>query len=249
MAKQGQVTVFIILGIVLILIFLIIYYIAARVEVSVKPTKTELMPVRNYVQACLDTSSKEAIRTIGFKGGYSNPAKTIKYNSVIFTLYDSIPKQSEIEESIAKEVLNKFNSCFNEEIIENIGFDIKIGEKESLVNIYNQSVFVKLNMPISLEKTDYKTELSEFSSTVNINLIGIISGVSSLTSKALNQEYNIIDDCADYNKNRLTKIITQDNLVKFTDYGSHVIYGGPYLGKAFIFQFAVEGAKITGECT
>lgn len=70
--KKGQVTVFLIIGVLLLAGVATVSYLKAdstikKIEVSVPP---ELLPVKNYISACVDTIATEAIIKIGKNGGY-----------------------------------------------------------------------------------------------------------------------------------------------------------------------------------
>ena len=75
--KRGQLTVFIIIGIVLLFSAALIIYIRQSVEQYQPPTEipfeqvpTELQPLQRYVTDCLDRTALEAVQRSGFQGGY-----------------------------------------------------------------------------------------------------------------------------------------------------------------------------------
>ncbi|MBW2966102.1 hypothetical protein KY342_03285 [Candidatus Woesearchaeota archaeon] len=78
-SKRGQITVFIIIGIVLLLIFALFLYIRSlRVEripevPEIEEIPTELAPIRNYVQDCLKDTIADGFRVLGARAGYINP--------------------------------------------------------------------------------------------------------------------------------------------------------------------------------
>ncbi len=70
--KKGQVTVFLIIGVLLLAGFATVSYLNAdktvkKIDVTVPP---ELLPVKNYISSCVDTIATEAIVRIGKNGGY-----------------------------------------------------------------------------------------------------------------------------------------------------------------------------------
>ncbi|MFO8016922.1 MAG: hypothetical protein R6U32_07520 [Candidatus Woesearchaeota archaeon] len=75
--KKGQLTMFIILGIVLIFSTAIILFIKSQAEEEMPKTPriteklpAEIQPVRDYVEECLRFTGKEAVEMIGVHGGY-----------------------------------------------------------------------------------------------------------------------------------------------------------------------------------
>lgn len=70
--KRGQITIFMILGVILLLSFLLFYFL--RREVSVFKPETvvppEIIPVNNFILGCVDSVSREAGNLVGANGGY-----------------------------------------------------------------------------------------------------------------------------------------------------------------------------------
>ena len=76
--KKSQITLFIILGIVLLAIFVLVFYLVnyvskAKAEEETKTAidaQTKLKPVSDYVKNCLEKASEEGLLMIGKQGGY-----------------------------------------------------------------------------------------------------------------------------------------------------------------------------------
>jgi len=74
--KKAQLTIFIIIGIVLLFSAATILYIKQSITQykppieSIEQVSAELQPIQNYVTECLDMIAKEAIRKAGTQGGY-----------------------------------------------------------------------------------------------------------------------------------------------------------------------------------
>ncbi|MBR9676624.1 hypothetical protein GOV04_00595 [Candidatus Woesearchaeota archaeon] len=77
MNKRGQLTVFIIIGIILIVSTALIFFIRSQItdsqkfeEPTLETVPTEYQPLQQFITQCLQTTSKEAIIKIGMQGGY-----------------------------------------------------------------------------------------------------------------------------------------------------------------------------------
>jgi hypothetical protein len=86
--KRGQITIFIIIGIVLLLSVLLFFYVRSIVvtkipsAVTVKEVPSELNPVRIFVQDCMKDTIVNGFRLLGSRGGYIDPvAQGITSNS------------------------------------------------------------------------------------------------------------------------------------------------------------------------
>jgi hypothetical protein len=96
--KKGQVTIFIIIGIILVIsIGVFIYLYQAEVirpfeEVvvpSVQKAPSEIRPVQDFVTACVETVGKEGLRKIGDYGGYVDTSQFL-YNPFVPTEGDAV---------------------------------------------------------------------------------------------------------------------------------------------------------------
>jgi hypothetical protein len=96
MQKRGQITVFIIIGIVIVLVVALVLY-ATREQavapleeerVEVAKVSAELRPVQDFVQTCLYTVAKDGLDIIGSRGGYLKP--TQRYNPYEPTAGDAV---------------------------------------------------------------------------------------------------------------------------------------------------------------
>ncbi|MFH0978768.1 MAG: hypothetical protein V1837_05705 [Candidatus Woesearchaeota archaeon] len=83
--RKGQITVFIILGLVLLILFATVFYFYSLRTTStleqeqiptVKEVPLEFQPISAYVESCIARYGEEALRKIGLGGGYINPMQS-----------------------------------------------------------------------------------------------------------------------------------------------------------------------------
>lgn len=125
--KKAQVTIFIILGLLLLLALIIIMAVKKEI-VTFKPE--ELMPtekgkIENYITSCLDKLGNEALTKIGLQAGYLNVPKEISTSPnlhlrlsplivVPFWAYGSntnIPSLNQIKNEIDNHIENNLRDC------------------------------------------------------------------------------------------------------------------------------------------
>ena len=103
MKKRGQVTLFVILGVLVILIVIILFFLLRiRVErggntsetLDITQTKQE---VDNIVQSCLRDISEEAVWTAAEHGGYALQTNTLYYCPLGFDMYYNFIHEDNIE--------------------------------------------------------------------------------------------------------------------------------------------------------
>src|SRR5512136_1318664 len=86
MTKKGQITVFIIIGILLLAAIGIYIYVSGQqakapieaAQVQVAEVATEVQPIQDFVTQCLYLTTKQGLEMLGARGGYIQP--TQRYN-------------------------------------------------------------------------------------------------------------------------------------------------------------------------
>ncbi len=188
-SKRGQITVFIIIGlIVLLTYFLLSYYKTESIEEQ-ELIIPELIPVQQYVQTCTDNLAREAIEIIGINGGYiyfprwiqNNPNSYLKLSPIDelknpYWWYDGRQAIPPID-FIAKQIedytkagmagcINNFSAFYKEyEIIELDKFNV-------ITEIGEEDITVKTIYPIEVRDKFNKTlaKLQKFPITIPIRL-------------------------------------------------------------------------------
>ncbi len=79
--KRGQISIFIIIGIIILLASGLTFYIIARtnktesVEPIVEKIPTQLYPIKTFIEQCIDKTATDAVILIGGSGGYTDISK------------------------------------------------------------------------------------------------------------------------------------------------------------------------------
>lgn len=167
MIKRGQITFFIVLGFVLLLVFVLLFFISNYTKQIQKTKISEdifnINPIKDYIKSCLDTTLKEG---------------------VLYTGLDEI--------YLKKYINNHLKSCADMQIFIDQGFSIKEGNIQSDVQITDSLVFVDLNYPLSLIKQQQTTKLNRFSSSLKlIGLYQLNTLETKITTNDRNLELNI----------------------------------------------------------
>ncbi len=75
--KRGQLTLFIILGIILIILSVLFFYLSFWDQIEspekiIEEIPAQLLPLKQYIEGCIESTAKQAIILIGESGGYIN---------------------------------------------------------------------------------------------------------------------------------------------------------------------------------
>lgn len=187
MKKRGQVTVFVIIGIVIVIVAALVLYSRTNVFL-INPTSEDLNSklddINSHVLKCLAEASEPPIKQIGLQGGYlSTSQDTFRlYNdtSVSYLCY-SIPnsplcmnrmlRRSDMERQLSSAVDISLEKCLDVQSFKKFGsFDI-LTPKHWVVDtkIGSDMVVVNLKYPIRLKSSKSSVEVSVDDFTKSFN--------------------------------------------------------------------------------
>ena len=193
-SKKAQITTFVIIGVVLVIIAGFIFYLIgeeAKVP-GVEEVPVEARPLKIFVEECLSSTAIDGIKLAGVQGGYIDaPESALEtdYSTIAYYYYEDenkIPTKAVIESQISSFVNRALDVCLaNFSYFKEQGFDVSTGEISTETTIRDNDVFVKIRYPITLIQEDKKTELDRYFTTVPIRL-GHVYDISKLiTSKTI----------------------------------------------------------------
>ena len=204
MKKRGQIAIFVILGISVIILVGFIGYIQSnmaqnKVSAEIKntaKTPTETSHIKNFAESCLTEVSDRGLWIIGEYGGYINPKGNATYDEPGippegYTTYKEKPVPyyiggtpltlGEIEGKLSKYILVEFEKCFNLTAFEDDGFFITLDASgvDSNITINEDSVTANINYPIDIKKKESETSLDNFRVDSPIRLGKIFKSINN----------------------------------------------------------------------
>ncbi len=187
--KRGQITVFIIIGlIVLLTYFLLSYYKKETIE-ETEMIQPELIPVQQYVQSCTKNLAQEAMEIIGVNGGYiyfpywiqNNPNSYLKLSPIDelknpywwYDGNDAIPPLDFIAKQIEDYTKAGIPACIDDFSAFHQQYNIiELGNFNVITEVGEEDVTVKTIYPIEIKDKFNKTlaKLQNFPVTIPIRL-------------------------------------------------------------------------------
>ena len=190
--KKAQITLFIIIGIVIVISVLMFIYFKAKIQGSIYPgagyTLPASNPIRLQIERCIASTGKESIELLGSRGGYTALPKEIENDQLSYLAFgpaefqfkqpywwyqgiNNIPSEEDLKQQISAYVTSNIKTCLRNLTSET--FDIvEKGNIITKVSLNENDVSIKLTYPIliidSINNT--KTRVSDFSATVPIRL-------------------------------------------------------------------------------
>tara|TARA_Y100000310_G_C20704331_1_gene833676 strand:- start:4621 stop:5364 length:744 start_codon:yes stop_codon:yes gene_type:complete len=173
MQKRGQVSTFVIVGLVILLLFGAVYFVISSTSPETD-AEISTAPIQSFIQDCLDTTFKKAIAVTSSQGGYNHPPKP--YFTFYFTkipyYYDKeplpLPTLSITEEEISEYVLNNIDFCLKD--LQQFGKNVTIGPNKIKTTISPAKTTLDMHLPVTIESKKSKVEINEFSTTKTVQL-------------------------------------------------------------------------------
>lgn len=193
MDKRGQVTIFVILGLIIVVTGIIIYFLISGVPTAL--TNDLIENPKLFIKECVEEDFINLIENISYGGGSLNPEGYKKYNGnkvqllcatsapALLCNIQKINLGESIEGELGKEIEGKIDSCFNElnEILEKKGYVVKLDKKEFIVEINAYGVELLSNTSLTISKEESK-QFNNFNMEFNSKLyemVGITEGILS----------------------------------------------------------------------
>lgn len=250
MQKRGQVTIFIVLGIVVILAAVVLVFMISsgndqNYDAEGKViTDPEVKNVDSFIRDCLLKSSQEALFYLGYTGGNVGYfPKSFSYDSydVAYYYYEGVsymPSYEDVTDNIlGKYVEQNIVECINDfDDFENL--KIEYVNPVTDVVIAQESVVFKINFPVSVFRGGQKIDLGpEFRSEINARLKDMLDITNNIVANQIKNELFVHwDYMTDKTKDNfgVTAYTEEDNTIVYRIIDEeNNLFEEPY-----IFQFA-----------
>jgi len=193
-SKRSQVTMFVIIAIVIIVIGVLIYMFYPKIKSTLG---LDTQNPYQFIQSCLEDDVKDAVEILSLQGGSIQAKHYIVYNGdnieyLCYTgeYYQTCVMQqpmlkSHIEGEIEQQINAKARTCFDnmKESFEKRGFEVNLRKVGMEVELLPKRVIVSFNHSLTLTKNEPET-FDTFRVVLNNNLYELVS----ITNSILNWE-------------------------------------------------------------
>ena len=183
MTKKGQITIFIILAIVILISGSLFFYFRSgstnkevQIEKLIKNSVNSL-PIKIFTESCLKEILDNGINLVSKQGGYYNtPPLSTNYleNRVAYFYYleqNFVPPIDKIGAEISKYVTDNLNHCLNDfNTFKEQGIKVEWKIKNISVKITDENVILSADLPIKIVDNGAENTISDFLVTINKKL-------------------------------------------------------------------------------
>lgn len=191
--KQGQITIFIIIALILIVLIALIFVIRNPPKIEIADEKYP----QSYIEACTKEAVSGALKLIQEYGGDIEPGLSVMYKSInrTYLCYTSQyykqcinqrPRLIEhIENQITDYITLKISECFDslkKELEKR--YDVEIGDMKLAVKLAPKEVLVDINRKFKMSREDKVIEFNNF----KVLMVHPIYNLAEVSSEITNQE-------------------------------------------------------------
>jgi len=187
MGKRGQVTIYIILGILIVGVIGLTLAFRERIlpgTITIETVQTEFGPIREHIQECVDESANGPIREIALKGGQLTPKSYKLFNGTTVsylcynikgqpTCYNKMLTISDMEKDLSQVINFNLQKCIDVNSFSSIFSGVTVsgqGMPKATVIINKENVQVDVTYPVVLTQKDITITENKFNTMVNLPL-------------------------------------------------------------------------------
>ena len=203
MKKRGQVSIFAIIGVIVVALIVLFLFVRNKVYIggaSLENLEKEFPPIQSHVENCLQETGNKFIPLIGKQGGYltanSGTFREYKGENINYLCYNVQGKAecsnrglrlNDISSSLEKGMIQDLNRCLNIDQFKKFGLDVSRSETSLKVDIGEDKVILKANLPVKVSKGEIEARRDSFSTELNYPLGRLYNSVKEIVdSEALN---------------------------------------------------------------
>ena len=176
MKKRGQASIFIVVGLIILIVASLTYVISKDIilsKLSQEPAvfSARAEPIRTHIQSCLEDTSKSAIGLIGLQGGNIEVSREEGLHVVIRDFYEDgkntvLPLRL-LEKNFDQFLVDNFPLCIKDEVI---GYSLKKGKLTVDSNFKENEIIVNANYDIKAIREDVEISYKEFEYQVPVRI-------------------------------------------------------------------------------
>jgi len=249
--KRGQISIFIILAVVIIVgILLIGYFIKKNNDNKVSEeffenidVKPSLDKIENSIFDCVNKVSEESLESIAVQGGYYNAPDNyfdLGWTFVPYFYYNKIknvPDIDVVESELKNYVQDNIYFCLNEINVKD--FDLSYNVPDVDVKILGESVEFNVDMKVVVkkEKNSIQFDLNNYKIVYYSSLKNILELSNYIVDSYVEDSENICIDCL---VDRADEKDVYVDLIEFEDDSTIVIISENKYNKPYAFEFLIK---------
>jgi len=223
--KKGQVTLFILLGVLLVILVLLLFYLAKDLENPFSTKKTIIFSnLEGNIRNCITTAALDGVYSNGVRGGYYPvEGKTLQFlgDKIPYFIYNNntkVPAADSVGSSLGKYIEDNFYDCLQLDELKEQNFSIKTKEANADISIKKQ-ITVKINTGITASKDSITATFDDYEEVIDFNYLNILNTVNTIVEASRNQvPMGLLTDLSKENNFKFEIIMLNNNTAIYSLY-------------------------------
>jgi len=188
--KRGQITIFILLGVVILAAVGFILYTKSetiRITDEFTDIPLEIQPIKSFVDSCIKQTLERGIYFISLQGGYYDVPEPKTEGLIIQIPYyfylgqNKFPQKENIERELSDYIEDNILACINDfETFKQLGYEFETTGL-SVNSFIDKTISVDVIFPIVIKKGDSVTKIENFISEVDFDFKRIYNTLSNFS--------------------------------------------------------------------
>lgn len=181
---RGQVSGFAILGIVLVAVVVLLYFLRGQLGIILPgPLGGKSLDIRDHISECLREVVPQYLERIGMQGGYlrtgEGTSRLYQDVPVSYLCYDIEESDqcrnrmltlADMEEELSGAIEEGLNTCIDYGVFKRRGYELTAGQRDVVVEIGDDATTVTMKQPLRLVKGETVIDEDRFSGTFDVPL-------------------------------------------------------------------------------
>ena len=194
--KRGQVTFFIILGIIMLAVIMLTFYLRAPSMQKEAIVTEQIAPIKILLDNCVKETAVSALALLGQQGGFYEVKRGTDFGTAYFFFESKniMPALSAIEVELEKYMDAELKNCTTG-LSTFSGFDFVESEPSASIKILDTSVSFAVDYPINIQKDGKTFLLKDFGTEIPIRLKLVYDVSAGIIKELVADPQNICISC------------------------------------------------------
>lgn len=224
-AKKGQVTLFIIIGLVLVVAVILFFVFKGSLKPE-QPSFPEVERVSEFVYECTENVSKEVAYQVSSGGGYYFPPEFSTDSGIPIYYSDNknyMPSLEQVENEISYYTSKRLFFC-TKNFINFPELEIKQGEIKTETILESNNLILNVEYPLAISKANTSTTIKEVNGVkIPIRVYDVYEAVKEFSNQSssegiclsclskITDKYNLTVNMLDYDEETVLFIFKEEN--------------------------------------
>ena len=238
MNKKAQIPVFIMLGLFILVIFGVFFYIRGSQSLG-DYVPQDLKPLRVFVEQCIKDSAEYGTYVLGVQGGkihLDNEHFEDLHLKVAYAYTDKItlPSETLMQNELGAEINRNIKTCVNR-FIDFPQFNVTDGVPKTETEFTMDKIIVNVQYPIKVENKGRETDWQNFRVELDVRMLTLLTNIKGLLAK-------VEQDKESFDALYLDNLGVKTYILPFEDAYLYVFEDSRSLLKnePYLFMFAVK---------